>query len=118
MLESQNSQHVNSLREELEQLTVDIKRGAALRHLRQTVWHMLRGEAGLRLEIWRTSQKVHWYSVRAGGVEEAAGSFTTVIESLISQKLQLQGEVIELEHNLNQTTVRLQGEMEVPSPAP
>merc|ERR1719324_343577 len=50
------------LQRELEERAADASKGAGLRQLRQIMVRMMKGEVGMRVEIWRSAVKMDAYA--------------------------------------------------------
>ena len=68
--DTQRKLELEKLQRDLEAHAADERRGAALRQLRQIMARQLKGEKGLRLEVWRQQMKIEAYA-RHRAMQEA-----------------------------------------------
>merc|ERR1719502_1598566 len=62
MKDEMRADQMARLQSELEARAADAAKGAALRQLRQILARMVKGEVGMRVEIWRTAMKMDAYA--------------------------------------------------------
>merc|ERR1719502_1954241 len=62
MKDEMRADQMARLQSELEARAADAAKGAALRQLRQIMVRMMKGEVGMRVEIWRTAVKMDAYA--------------------------------------------------------